>query len=300
MFWHPFRDLGLKIVALGLAVLLWITISGQQVQRNVLVQLQFRNMPAALELTGDTPRTVDVRVRGAAGLISQLEPYQVVATVDLTAARPGLRVFPLTTEHISVPLGVQVMSVDPATILLDLEKSATGEVPVKPTVDGQPAAGYDVGEVTWEPRTIAVVGPESRVKERPSAITERISIDGAKSTLVETVNIGVSDPAVRLRQPQTARVTVTIVPGPIVRFSNRPVTVRDSAGRRATTDPAAVSVTIRGARKAVGGIDDQQIVPYVDVARLGSGRYNLEVHVDPQGDYVVVAIQPATVAVRIQ
>src|SRR6187399_2018125 len=116
MAWHPFRNVGLQLAALGLSVLLWMTISGHQVERNVLVQLQFRNMPASLELIGDTPRNVDVRVSGAAGLIGALEPYQVVATVDLTDARTGVRVFPLTTEQITVPLGVEVKGVSPSTI----------------------------------------------------------------------------------------------------------------------------------------------------------------------------------------
>lgn len=301
MPWRPFRGLGLKLVALGLGLLLWITISGQQVQRNVLVQLQFRNMPPALELMADTPRTVDVRVRGASGLISQLEPYQVVATIDLTDARPGLRVFPLTTEHISVPLGVEVMSVDPATISLQLEKSASAEVAVTPTIDGQPAPGYEVGEVSWEPRKVQVLGPESRLKEQPFAITERISIEGATSTVVDEVNIGVSDPAVRLREARSARVTIRIAPGPVARFPGLPLGFRNlPAGRHVTAIPAVVAVTIRGGHQALSRVADRPLVPYVDLVRLGPGRYNLPVHVDAHADYVVTAIEPSTVTVRIQ
>ena len=35
MAWHPFRNLGLKVVALLLGTLLWFTVSGQQVERTV-------------------------------------------------------------------------------------------------------------------------------------------------------------------------------------------------------------------------------------------------------------------------
>lgn len=301
MAWRLFRNPGLKIAALGLGVVLWITVSGQQVQRNVLVQLQFRSIPPPLELTGDTPRTVDVRLRGAAGLISQLEPYQVVATIDLTDARPGVRVFPLTAEHISVPLGVQVMSVDPATVSLTLEKSASTDVPVKPTVDGEPAPGYDVGEVTWTPKHVEVVGPESRLKDHPLAITERISIEGATSTIVEDVHIGVSNPAVRLRQARTARVTIPIVPGPVARFPGRPVQFRNlPAGRQVSADPAAVAATVRGPHKALSALSDDQLAPYVDLARLGPGRYTLTVHVDLHDDSLVATLEPSSVTVRIQ
>lgn len=215
MTWRPFRNSGLKIAALGLGTLLWMTVSGQQVERSAVVQLQFRNVPAALELTGDTPPTVNVRLRGASGQISALEPGQVVATLDLTDARPGPRVFPLTPDHINVPLGVEVKSVEPATVSVTLEESRTAEVPVKPSIEGEPAPGYEVAEIVCDPKTVGVIGPESHVKDLPPAITERISIQGAKATVTETVGMGVSDSAVRLREPRSAKVTIRIVPSKI-------------------------------------------------------------------------------------
>ena len=301
MAWRPFRNIGLKVSALGLAALLWVTISGQQVERNVLVQLQFRNVPAALELTGNAPRTVDVRVRGAAGLISTLEPYQIVATIDLTNARPGLRVLPLTNEQISVPLGVEVKSVDPSTISLVLETSATAKVKVKPTIDGEPAAGYEVADVACQPETVEIVGPASHFKDLPAVITERISIEGANASVVETVGLGLTDSAVRLRQAESARVTIRIVPAPIVHAPGLPIEFRHvPTGRRVTAQPAAVSVSIRsaGASAAPGGA--RAVKPYVDVAGLAPGQYTLQVRVDVETGDVIAAIEPATVRVRIQ
>jgi YbbR domain-containing protein len=301
MAWPAFRNFPLKIAALALGVLLWVTISGQQVERNVQVQLQFRNIPAALELTGDPLRTVDVRLRGATGLISALEPGHVVATVDLTDARPGFRVVPLTIEQVSVPLGVEVNSVDPPTISLTLETSGTATVPVKPTIDGEPAAGYEVAEVTFQPQTVEVSGPLSRLEDLPAAVTERISIEGATSTRVETVTLGVTASSVRLRQAQSVRVTIRIVPGPTARFPNRPIVFRNVAGgRRATAQPAVAAITVRAARAVLTAMPERPLEPYVDVAGLGPGRHTLRVRIDPREDCVVTAIEPASVSVRIQ
>ncbi len=298
MAWHPFRNIGLKLSALGLAVLLWVTISGQQVERNVLVQLQFRNIPAALELTGDTPRTVDVRVRGAAGLIGALEAYQVVATIDLTNARPGLRVLPLTNEQITVPLGVEVKSVDPSTISLVLERSATARVQIKPTIDGEPAAGYAIAEITCQPSIVDVVGPESHLKDLPAAVTERISIEGATATVIESVGLGLTDPSVRLQQAQSARVTIKIVPAPLTQWPGLTIEFRHlPAGRRATVEPASVSVSVRGAAPAGG---DRPVTAYVDLTGLRPGQYRLQVRVDADEGYALAGIDPPTVRVRIQ
>ena len=59
---------------------------------------------------------------------------------------------------------------------------------------------------------VQVIGPVSALKELKAAITDRISIEGARATVVDNVSVGVSDPTLRLRQPVTARVTITIVP----------------------------------------------------------------------------------------
>ena len=74
MSYHPFRHLGLKIVAIALATLLWLSVAGEHVVERIMrVPLEFRNIPAELEVVGDPPATVDVRLRGSSGLLSRLE-----------------------------------------------------------------------------------------------------------------------------------------------------------------------------------------------------------------------------------
>jgi YbbR domain-containing protein len=65
-------------------------------------------------------------------------------------------------------------------------------------------------------------------------------------------------------------------------------------------DPPAVAVTLRGSHEALSAIKDEQLQPYVDLANVGPGQYTLQVHVDPRGAYVVIAIEPPAVSVRIR
>ena len=49
-----FRHIGLKILALALAAMLWLVVSGEQiVERALRIPLEFTNLPARLELVGD-------------------------------------------------------------------------------------------------------------------------------------------------------------------------------------------------------------------------------------------------------
>ena len=71
----PFRHLGLKLLALGLGVLLWMVVSGEAtVERVLRVPLELQQFPPGLELQSEAPSTVEVRVRGGSGTLSRLSP----------------------------------------------------------------------------------------------------------------------------------------------------------------------------------------------------------------------------------
>src|SRR6476646_1403278 len=139
----PFRHLGLKVLSVVLALLLWMIVSGEEmVERGLRVPLELQQVPAGLELTGEVPATVDVRVRGASGTLSRVSTGDVVAVLDLRSARSGRRLFPLTPDQVRVPFGVEVVQLLPASVALAFEGSSTREVKVVPATDGRPAPGY--------------------------------------------------------------------------------------------------------------------------------------------------------------
>ena len=97
----PFRQVGLKLLSLGVAVLLWMTVSGEEtVERVLRVPLELQQFPVGLEIQGEAPSTVDVRVKGTSGGLSRVGAGDVVAVLDLRGARAGSRLFPLTPEQV--------------------------------------------------------------------------------------------------------------------------------------------------------------------------------------------------------
>jgi YbbR domain-containing protein len=303
MAYHPFRHLGLKVLAIAVATLLWLTVAGEQtVERAMRVPLEMTQKPEDLEIVGDPPLAVDVLVRGSSALLSRLDVGEVVAVLDLSAARPGSRLFPLRTDQVKVPYGVQVAQIVPSTLAVELEKSATRTVPVVPALEGEPAPGFVVGRITSEPSTVRVIGPESRVKKLSEATTETVSVAGERDRLRDIVTVGVSDSAVRLVEPQRATVVVEIRPAPVERQIARvPVRWRNlGAGMRAVITPPVAEIQIRGQQESLDRIRPDTIQAFVDLAGLGPGRYNLRVQVDPSEEFGVSAIEPAIVEVTIR
>lgn len=208
---RPWQHIGLKTLSLGLAVVLWLIVAGEEtVEREILVPLELLQFPAGLELQGDSPTFVDVRVRGASSTLSRMSSGDVIAVVDLHTARPGERLFQLTPEQVRTPFGVQVVQVTPASVALTFEQSKTRMVPVSPSWEGSPYPGYAVGKLTATPSMVEVAGPESSVNRVTEAVTEPVSVAGMRQTVTETVTVGFVDPALRVNSPRPATVTVQV------------------------------------------------------------------------------------------
>jgi YbbR domain-containing protein len=287
-----------------LASVLWFTVAGEHVvERSLRVPLAVTNLPPSLEIVGDLPESVDVRVRGSAAQLSRLETGDIVAMLDLATARTGSRLFHLRADEVGVPYGIEVAQVNPPTILLSIEKSIQRIVPIVPTTDGDPAPGFEVGRISAEPSTVLVVGPESRVREVGSATTEPVEIDGTSERVRDVVTVGVADSAVRpVEQPLSATVVVEILPAPIERLvAGVPVRDRNLApGLRHRIVPPVVSVGVRGQREALGHVRSDTIDAFVDLAGLGPGTYNLRVQVDPSEEVGVGDVTPTVVTVTIK
>lgn len=298
-----FRNFGIKVLSIGLALLLWGLVAGQrEAERSLRVPLEYRNIPEELELLGEPASLVDVRVRGSSGVLGELRGADLVAVLDLRAARAGRRLFHLVPGDVAVPTGVKVLQVTPSTVSLTFEASAVRAVPVVPDLDGEPARGYVVGRITTTPATVEVVGPLSAVQQVTEATTEPVNIGGATRSVQDRVTIGLPDSAARLRSPQSGIVTVEIAPEPVERALFRvPVAARGlSAGRRATLTPSVVTVTVRGPAASVEALAPEALGLSADLSGLGRGRYNLPVRHQAVGDVTIIRVEPATLDVTVR
>ena len=212
MTWHPFRNLGLKATALALGTLLWFTVSGRQIERRLSVPVSYSNVPAPLELAGDPVNGVSVHIRGGDTVVSSLGEGDLRVVVDLGGAHPGANIIPLRTDEVTAPMDVEVMQIDPGTVTVTLERTMQLSIRVVPTVEGQPAPGFVKGAVTVQPAVVMIAGPESRMRDPISVITERILLDGQTGDVVQDVGVGVTDAQLRVVRPHSVRVTVQIEP----------------------------------------------------------------------------------------
>ena len=209
------RKLGLKLFSVTLAVGLWLAVSGEPIaERGVRIPVAFENLPESMEILGEPPQTVEVRLRGSSGTLRRLGSGDMAAIIDLESEHAGTRMFDMTTDRVRAPLGIEVTQVIPSTISLTLDVAASRVVPIVPEVRGAPAPGFVVGVVEVEPASVEVEGPESRLRDLAEAMTEPVDVTGMSVPLRRMVTVGVDDPYLRLSTPGAARVTIPIVRAP--------------------------------------------------------------------------------------
>ena len=213
MAYHPFRNLGLKFLSVCIAALLWLVVAGERVVERVMrAPVEYQNLPGGLELVGQPPESVEVRLRGPSGGLSRMSAGEMAAVINVGGARPGKRIFHLNENDIRVPYGIEVVQFAPSTLTIEFEVSGVRRVPIEPDVEGQPAPGYEVTKVTSDPETVEVEGPETALRALKAAVTEPVSVQDQTRAIREVVTIGLTDSSLRLRSAQTAVVTITIAP----------------------------------------------------------------------------------------
>jgi YbbR domain-containing protein len=132
-------------------------------------------------------------------------------------------------------------------------------------------------------------------------MTEPVSIANERGPLREVVNVGVADPSVRLRSPQTASVTVQIGPGTTTRtLSGVAVTIVNADERSKVTPlPPRVSLTVKGTRDATEALTPESVRAQADVLGLPPGDHTVEVDAQVEAGLTVESITPRAVRLRI-
>jgi YbbR domain-containing protein len=206
---YVYRNFGLKFLSLLIAVGLWYSVAHDPIAEIAInVPIELHNVPGNLVVSSEIIPQAQIRVRGPARVIRQLQPEEIHPIIDLTGVVPGEKTFDLTSRQVHLPREAEVVQVVPSHLRISFDRSARKEVEIKPRVTGSFASGYRIVGAQAEPSQVEIVGPEQRVKLIENAITDPVDATGVMGRASFTTNVYIPDPLVRLVKPAPVRVTV--------------------------------------------------------------------------------------------
>jgi uncharacterized protein (TIGR00159 family) len=200
-----------KVVSFIVVLVLWGLIAGQQrAEMWLTVPLEYRNMPANMEIAGDLLNRVGVGIRGPRGMISHISPDQIRAYVDLSQATRGLNNIRLTPENIQAPLGSEITKLSPSSVRIWLENVKTRTVPVKAQLVGKLPKTLRLITIWVEPPFVVLQGPESALAKVREISTGAVDLSSIRENKKISVGLDIESPQIHLGPGQPSQVTVDI------------------------------------------------------------------------------------------
>lgn len=182
-----------KVIALVLAIILWAivhlddnaappqvaSLTEVKVIDNVKIQAVGLDTSRFI-LHKMTPEVVRIQVKGKNSAFASAMPEDYRVKMDVTGLDEGTHTVNLTAE---LPNGLQLVSMSPTSVQVELEEMQTKEMDVNITTTGSPAKGYTAGQPIISPTNrVHVTLPASQMKDVQS-VSATINIDGVESSV---------------------------------------------------------------------------------------------------------------------
>src|SRR5262245_555769 len=163
-----FDNLGLKLVALLLALLVYLNVyTDRPATLIVSFPLQIAELPDSLSLSGPVPSAVQAELRGTGKQLIRMRLTEPPVRLSLAGVGTGRFERALTSADLPLPSDVEIQVerlVSPRTVELQVDRKRSRRLPVAARVEGLPAGGVVwTGELDVEPDFVEVTGPEHAI-----------------------------------------------------------------------------------------------------------------------------------------
>lgn len=184
------------ILSLLLALVVWIsavTSANPNVEAEFVLPLEVRQLASDIAIVDDLPDTVSVKLLAPESIIEQLtEDNPLVAYIDLADISAGTYLF---TVQVDVPPQVEpirILEQNPERLELRISNLVSKILPVIINIEGEPAIGYQTGDLSWDGSAVTIIGQENRVQDVISVVGI-LDIADATGTISRTVNLQARD-----------------------------------------------------------------------------------------------------------
>lgn len=291
------ENLGIKLLCLVVAVVLWVQVAGSiDVEEVVELPVELVSLPDSLIVRSNAlPDRVEVRIRGTKlqhllddvfrrdrGRIQLSVPRATAGLHRAEISVADVRVSSTPTEILS-----------PASIEFEIYRRGRREVPVRLAVDGQLPQGFTMAarpEIT--PNTVVVTGPESLVEGLSHVNTQPLRLARHRSSFRQRIHLASPDPDLQLH-PIEVEISLGIDEIVERAFANVPISIlSDMDAARLHVDPTMAQVRVMGAAGAVAALGPESISVVLHIGELETGVYQLDPQVVAPDGIVSTSVDP--------
>lgn len=301
------ENIGLKLIALLLAIIFEVQFYSQSVSETVTAVVEVRGVPENLTIVSPSSATsrgvrLRVRVRGPAPVVDSLAHEQHKYFVDIPSDVEDSFVEVVRPEKVRFQrggAGITVLDVVPSVIKFEFEEVIRKELLVTVPQTGRPIEGYHVKRIDVRPVSVVATGPRSEldgvvnVETRPLNLTK---FDKTKKVDIALQPIGA------MTHLDVNVVTLDVQIAAIKserRFKSMNIEVLAPKGFAATLEPSRAQVTVVGPKGLLNNLSESEIRLVADGRELEEGKHDVLLEARLPKGLSLLEAKPATATITL-
>jgi YbbR domain-containing protein len=270
------------------------------ISRTVPIRAVLGPIPTGLDIGEPSLSVSEVTVSGAASIVNRVAEAQARLSVDASGIDINRTVDLLPVDAAGEPL--TPIDLTPATVRVRLAiftDRQTRSLPVRPTVVGTPAVGFEVASISVEPIVVSIEGDIDNIAPLEFADTAPVTITGASSDVTVDAPLQLPD-GVQAPGVTTVRVIVAMRPVNETRTFDAGLVLAGARNDRTyslSTD--RVIVTIGGPVADLDRLSGSSLTLTVDVAGLDTGTHEVTASANLITGLTLIAASPNPITVTI-
>lgn len=177
-----------RIIAVFIAVILWLFVTGDKITRTTPTRISFE-VPLQVEglaqdhIVTDMPSTVDIMLEGLPEYFVDLTLEEIYVFVDLNGLDAGNHLIRVQDRP---PRGLSTVLLEPEQVRVSIESYISEDFELEVELIGEPVSGWNLANYSITPETVLIGAPES-VFEKVARMVLLVDITGMR--LIESIEL---------------------------------------------------------------------------------------------------------------
>jgi YbbR domain-containing protein len=160
------KNVGLRTVALALAIFVWAMISGKErsySNKTVDVNVEYYGIQKNIDVRSVRPDRVRIKVRATTQELNKITDEDFKLRIDLKDISEGSHNY-WTENYLQFPEGMEIVSIQQKMIEVTVKEFITREVPTRVRYRGRFKPWIRLVERHWQPEKVKVFGYKSQIE----------------------------------------------------------------------------------------------------------------------------------------
>lgn len=285
----------------------------EPVETDLLLPVDFSNIPEGMVLTYHQTEKIEIRIQTDPRLVEMINKETILYPADLytdlefdpagdsDSIEPGSYVLPVDKTRIPMDPAIKILSINPSFLSVRLERKITKTFKITVPYIGTPAQGHLAMEPVCEPAFVQLTGAESLINGIDQLKTKSIDLAGAGEEFKKNMPLDLENPLLYSSSHTMFTVTVPIQQQMVTKtVADIPIQVWNTTSK-VKIEPPVITIEIKGPFDTLGNrtIVDQ-IYAFIDLKDLTTGIYARHAYINVPVDLLMTGATPQVFTVKIE